>query len=165
VPEKMLFRLYLSPWAKLYKREFLQKITWPKFEETFFLECLFKAKKISCDLNNLYYCNFSAKDLEMPNAAKEERANLKLLYKYKAFERFKTAYIYHKMRGLWLSIMRAPKKQKPRLFEVLKAEFKDEDFSQYDFNFLRKEDLYWAVRGIKDINYDEFKDMYLGGAA
>lgn len=45
VPEKMLFRLYLSPWAKLYKRKFLQKITWPKFEETFFLECLFKAKK------------------------------------------------------------------------------------------------------------------------
>ena len=106
IPNNMLFRMYLSPWAKLYKREFLQKITFPKFEETFFLECIFNAEKISYDLENLYICHFTPQDLEFNNVAAIESANLEVLLKYNAFEKYKNAYIYHKMRCFWLGIMR-----------------------------------------------------------
>ncbi|MBP5398792.1 MAG: glycosyltransferase family 2 protein [Alphaproteobacteria bacterium] len=157
----LLFRLYLAPWAKLYKREFLNKIDFLPFEETFFLECLFKAQKISYDLYNLYGCHYTAKDWEMPNVLDEAKANLELLRKCNVYEKYKTAYIYHKMRGLWLGIMYAPAEQKEVLFEQMKNEFADEDFSQYDFNVLRKEDLYWVMRGIKNVNFDDFKKMYL----
>ena len=165
IPSDMLFKMYLSPWAKLYKREFLQKITFPEFEETFFLECLFNAKKISYDLNNLYLCHFAAKDLEFNHVAATERANLELLHKYHAFEKYKNAYIYHKMRCLWLAIMRAKKKKKENRFSELKTEFANEDFSQYDFSVLRKEDLYWAVQNAKNLEWKDFKEVYIGSAA
>ena len=165
IPSDMLFKMYLSPWAKLYKREFLQKITFPEFEETFFLECIFNAEKISHDLENLYICHFTPKDLELKNVAAIERANLEVLRKYNAFEKYKTAYIYHKMRCFWLGIMWAPIAQKQAMFAELKAEFTNEDFGQYDFNFLRKEDLYWAVQNAKDLSWNEFKQTYIGSAA
>ena len=50
----LLFRLHLSPFGKLYKRDFLRQIQSAEFTEAFFLECLFKAEKISYDLNGLY---------------------------------------------------------------------------------------------------------------
>lgn len=165
IPSNLLFKMYLSPWAKLYKREFLQQITFPEFEETFFLDCLFKAKRISYDLKNLYAQHFVAQDLQNSNALAEEHANLEVLRKYKAFEKYKTAYIYHKMRCMWLGIMRAPMSEKPALFAELKIEFATEDFSKYDFNVLRKEDLYWAVQNAKNLNWDEFRSMYIGSAA
>jgi len=165
ISSNILFKMYLSPWAKLYKREFLQKITFPAFEETFFLECVFNASKISYDLNNLYVCHFTPKDLEFNNVAAEENANLEILHKYNAFEKYKTDYIYHKMRCMWLSIMHAPMAEKEAKFEELKTEFKDEDFAQYDFNILRKQDLYWAVRNIKDLDWNEFRETYIGRAA
>ena len=165
IPSDMLFKMYLSPWAKLYKREFLQKITFPEFEETFFLECIFNAEKISYDLENLYICHFLPKDLEFNNVVAVERANLEVLCKYNAFEKYKTAYIYHKMRCMWLAIMRTPIAQKQARFAELKAEFADEDFSRYDFNVLRKEDLYWAVQNIKNLDWNDFKETYIGSAA
>jgi hypothetical protein len=161
----LLFKMYLSPWAKLYKREFLQKIVFPEYEEAFFLECIFNAEKISYDLNNFYLCHFKPKDLEFHNVAATERANLELLHKYHAFEKYKNAYIYHKMRCLWLAIMRAPDEQKENRFSELKTEFANEDFSQYDFNVLRKEDLYWAVQNAKNLEWKDFKEVYIGSAA
>lgn len=161
MPAGLLFRLYLAPWAKLYKREFLKKVDFLPFNETFFLECLFKAKKISYDLNNLYGCHMMPQDIKITDALAEEQANLELLRKYNAYDKYKTAYIYHKMRGMWLEIMKAPNEQKEALFEQMKKEFINEDFSQYDFNVLRKEDLYWFMRDIKNVNYDSFKAMYL----
>jgi hypothetical protein len=116
---------------------------------------------MSYNLNNFYLCHFKPKDLEFHNVAATERANLELLHKYHAFEKYKNAYIYHKMRCLWLAIMRAPDEQKENRFSELKTEFANEDFSQYDFNVLRKEDLYWVMRGIKNVNFDDFKKMYL----
>ncbi|MBP5353018.1 MAG: glycosyltransferase family 2 protein [Alphaproteobacteria bacterium] len=165
IPSDMLFKMYLSPWAKLYKREFLQKITFPKFEETFFLECIFNAEKISYDLDILYICHFTQKDLEFNNVAAIESANLEVLLKYNAFEKYKNAYIYHKMRCFWLGIMWAPIAQKQAMFAELKAEFADEDFGQYDFNVLRKEDLYWAVQNVKNLDWNDFKQTYIGSAA
>lgn len=165
IPSDMLFRMYLSPWAKLYKREFLQKITFPEFEETFFLECVFNAEKISYDLEGLYLCHFTPKDLEFHNVAAVERANLEVLHKYNAYEKYKTAYIYHKMRCLWLSIMRAPTSEKEARFKELKTEFQNEDFHEYDFNILRKEDLYWAVQNVKKLDWNDFKQTYIGSAA
>lgn len=161
VPSNLLFRLYLSPWAKLYRREFLKKVDFVPYEEAFFLECMFKAQRISYDLNNLYGRHCLSKDIEIPNPLMEERANLDLLHKYGLYEKFKTAYIYHKMRGLWLELMHAPDVKKAELLEQMKNEFANEDFSQYDFNVLRKEDLYWVMRDIKNISYDNFKVMYL----
>ncbi|MEE6207245.1 MAG: glycosyltransferase family 2 protein [Alphaproteobacteria bacterium] len=165
IPSNILFRMYLSPWAKLYKRDFLQKITFPEFEETFFLECVFKAEKISHELDNLYACNFTSKDLEFNNVAATQNANLELLHKYGAFEKYKNAYIYHKMRGMWLSVMNTPKDKKQAMFEEFKIAFRNEDFSQYDFNVLRQESLYWAVQNAKNLDWDDFKQTYIGSAA
>ena len=105
------------------------------------------------------------KNLWRPHNLAEQRENLKILKKYHAFERYKNAYIYHKMRAAWLGIMQAPPAERQAMFTAMQNAFADEDFSQYDFNVLRKEDLYWAVQNAKNLNWDEFRSMYIGSAA
>ena len=165
IPSDLLFRLYLSPWAKLYKKEFLLQGSFEPYEETFFLDCLLRAKKITYDLLNLYFYHMKPHELKRNNAVQEELANYEVLQKHGMFEKYKNAYIYHKMRNLWLNVMYAEDSEKIGSFEEMKAEFSNEDFSQYDFDILRKRDLFWAIRNIKNLRYEEFKAMYLGSAA
>jgi len=164
LPEKLVFRMHLSPWAKLFKRKFLQKISYIPYEEPFFLECLFKAERISFDLNSLYAHQAEVKDLRRPNVFEELQENKNVLVKFGEWERLKNPYIYHKMRNIWLEIIRAPMEEKPQIFEKMKAEFSKEDFSQYDFDFLRKEDLYWAIQNAIKLKWGDFKKLYIGGA-
>ena len=163
LPANIIFRMYLSPWAKLFKREFLQKISYLTYEEPFFLECLFKAERISFDLESLHALQAEIKDLRRPNVFDELKENKKVLLQFSKWERLKNPYIYHKMRNIWLEIMRAPMTEKPQIFEKMKAEFSKEDFSRYDFDFLRKEDLYWAIQNSVKLNWEDFKNLYIGG--
>ena len=161
----LLFRLYLTPWGKLYKKEFLEEMNFAPYEESFFLECLLRAKKITYDLANLYIYHMQPYGLVRKNVTAEEDMNAELLHKYGVFEKYKTAYIYHKMRCLWLNVMFAPTEEQRRLFEEMKAAFADEDFSEYDMHMLGKEDLYMAIVNTKRIGFEEFSKLYLGRAA
>lgn len=162
IPYNIIFRLSLSPWGKLYNREFLLKSDFPPYEETFFLDCILRAQKITYDLFNLYFCHNNQQELVRKSAVAEELANLELLQRYGVFEKYKTAYIFHKMRVMWLNIVYAEKNNQKSHFEELKSEFADEDFSRYDLEILRKEPLYQAVCNVKNLDYDEFKKTYLG---
>lgn len=165
IPSDILFKMYLSPYGKLFNAEFLRTCAFAPANEAFFLDCLFRAQKISFDLHNTCVCRVLPKNLWRPHNLDEQRENLKILKKYHAFERYKNAYIYHKMRAAWLGIMLAPPAQKSAMLAALKAAFADEDFSKYDFNVLRKEDLYWAVQNALKLSWNEFADTYIGRAA
>ena len=165
IPSDMLFRMYLSPYGKLFNAEFLRKCAFAPANEAFFLDCLFKAQKISFDLHNTCVCHVLPKNLWRPHNLAEQREKLKILKKYHAFERYKNAYIYHKMRAAWLGIMQAPSAERQTMFTAMKEAFADEDFSKYDFNVLRTQDLYWAVQNALKLSWDEFAETYIGRAA
>ena len=48
------------------------------------------------------------------------------------------------------------KNERQTFFEKMKAEFTAEKFAEYDFNALRKNQLYWTLQSFSDMSYDEW---------
>ena len=156
VRSDLLFNLYLSPYIKLYRKDFISNADFAAFDEPFFLDAMFRAERVSADMDFLCYRQVQNPELERPQIFDEQKANRQILEKYGTWDAYKTAYIIHKMQSAWRALRYAPAAEKPQMFEKIKAEFKREDFGEYDFNILRKIQLYWTLQTIADMSWEDF---------
>lgn len=153
---QLLFMLYLSPYIKLYRTEFIKNMDFGAFDEPFFLNAMLKAECVSYDLDFLCYRQVQKSELERPQVLAEQRANQLVLQQNGVWESHKNVFIGSEMSKVWLALQNAPEAQKPAMFAAMQKEFTAENFGQYDFNALRKHKLYWLFQGLADMSYDDF---------
>ncbi|MBR6327491.1 MAG: glycosyltransferase family 2 protein [Alphaproteobacteria bacterium] len=153
---QLLFMLYLSPYGKLYKTEFIKKMDFSAYDEPFFLDAMLKAERISYDLYFLCYRQVRRAEMERPQIFDEQRENQTVLQQNGVWNSHKHAFICYKMGTAQLVMQNAPQAQRPEIFAKMQKEFSAENFAQYDFNVLRKYKIYWMFQKIADMSYEDF---------
>ncbi|MBP5616054.1 MAG: glycosyltransferase family 2 protein [Alphaproteobacteria bacterium] len=153
---QLLFMLYLSPYGKLYKTEFIKKMDFSAYDEPFFLDAMLKAERVSYDLYFLCYRQVQKAELEQPQVFEKQQENEQVLRQNGVWDSHKNAFICYKMNQTLLAINNARQEQKTAIFAKMKKEFTPETFGQYDFNVLRKYKIYWLFQGLADMSYKDF---------
>lgn len=153
---QLMFMLYLSPYVKLYKTEFIKNMDFSAHDEPFFLDALLKAERVSYDLYFLCYRQVQKAELEQPQMFDEQHENQQVLEKNGVWDSHKNAFICYKMNTALLAMQNAPKAKQPEIFAKMQKEFASENFSEYNFNVLRKFKIYWMFQRIASMSCKDF---------
>ena len=153
---QILFLLYLSPYIKLYRTEFVKNMDFSAFDEPFFLNVLMKAERLSYDLDFLCYRQIWPQDFDRPQIFDEYAQMEEVLRQNGVYETHKHAFICRKMQSLWTAVAKALPQNQRQMFEQLKKEFANEDFSQYDAGLLKQHIHYNSYMNLSTMSYDDF---------
>ena len=149
------FNFNLSPYFKLFRTDFLKSLDFSLKSEPFLLNALFSAKRVAFETDFMCYRQVKASELFEPEVFLEQAQICEVMKKTDVWDTQKTYFVMHKYEKLWQSLQLAPNEQKKQIFEKIKQEFEAEDFSQYDFNILRKCQLYWSLKSAVNLSFDE----------
>ena len=126
-----LFKLNLSIYGKLFKREFFNSVPSTIFDETYFLNLFFAAKTIAYDDICLCVMTVDKQELLKPNEIAEQNANLELLKKLNLPEIYKEECIRHKIWRYCINLYYMPEFQKQRFSEDMRKDLIGIDLQKY----------------------------------
>lgn len=161
-------KMFPMAYAKLYKRDFIEDLRFPEgliFEDTpFFTECYLKAKKISYDLDNMYFYRIARKDSIISSAQNKYKDLFKIFEltktvfeKYSKWDKYKNIFLLQQMENIFNRTMSLQEPFKKEMFVLLQEHFKKIDFSDYDQTFLTESPVYRFYRNILlNVTYEEF---------
>lgn len=173
-PDFFPFKMDSEFWGKIFKTEFIKDATFTPDsviqDVSFCFKCFFKAKKISYLLEPLYVYNyrregsltatFNEKWLGIFSSMDEIRQTIEASG---MFEKYKNAYIDFKLSRIWFYLLGAKPECQKAFFEQTKATFAKENFSNYDFNILRKNQFYFPTLDLLNSSFEEFHACYVDG--
>ena len=173
-PDFFPFHMNTEFWGKIFKTEFIKDATFTPDsviqDVSFCFKCFFKAKKISYLLEPLYVYNyrregsltatFNEKWLGIFSSLDEIRQTIEASG---MFEKYKNAYINFKLSRIWFYLLGAKPECQEAFFEQTKATFAKENFSNYDFNVLRKNQFYFPTLDLLNSSFEEFHACYVDG--
>lgn len=169
VPPFYLFNSHVMAWNKMYRRSFIKNFKFPEglsFEDNpFYFQCYLNAKRISYDLAPLYYYRVNRSDSIIEN--KDFRDLFKIyemceniLHSTNKYEKYKTSFLLHKMNILFVRTINSSESTSQEMFNRLQNEFKNLDYSNYDFGFIQKQEIYRNIQTLLKIDYEEFVKMF-----
>ena len=169
VPPFYLFNSHVMAWNKMYRRSFIKNFKFPEglsFEDNpFYFQCYLNAKRISYDLAPLYYYRVNRSDSIIEN--KDFRDLFKIyemceniLHSTNKYEKYKTSFLLHKMNILFVRTINSSESTRQEMFNRLQNEFKNLDYSNYDFGFIQKQEIYKNIQNVLKIDYEEFVKMF-----
>ena len=173
-PDFFPFYMNTEFWGKIFKTEFIKDATFTPDsviqDVSFCFKCFFKAKKISYLLEPLYVYNyrregsltatFNEKWLGIFSSLDEIRQTIE---NAGMFEKYKNAYINFKLSRIWFYLLGAKPECQKAFFEQTKATFAKENFSNYDFNALRRNQFYFPTLDLLNSTFEEFHACYVDG--
>lgn len=152
----VLYLLYFSPYVKLYRTEFIKNMDFDAYDESFFLNAMLRAAYVSFDLDFLCYRQIWPQDFDRPQIFDDYAQMKQVLQQNGVYNFHKTAYICRKMQSLWMAVTKALPEHQKIMFERLKKEFADEDFSQYDHKLLEQHLHYKTFQNLSTMSFEDF---------
>lgn len=170
LPPYYFFTSHTMAWNKIYRKNFIKNFRFPEglpFEDNpFYLQCFLNAKKISYDLAPLYYYRVNRADSIMGN--KDFRDLFKIydmceniFHSTNKYKKYKTTFLLYKMNILLARTINSSKDTQQEMFDKLQREIKKIDFSKFDFEYIKKQQIYNEIQLILNMNYDEFCEMFV----
>lgn len=173
-PDFFPFMMNPEFWGKIFKTEFIKEFTFTPDsviqDISFCFKCFFKAKKISYLLEPLYVYNyrregsltasFNEKWLGIFSSLDEIKQTI---LNAGMFEKYKNTYINFKLSRIWFYLLGAKANCQQAFFEHTQKTFGAENFSDYDFNVLRKNKFYFPTLDLLNSTFAEFHACYVDG--
>ena len=165
-----LFNSHVVTWNKIYKKSFINSFKFPEglcFEDNpFYYQCYLKAKKISFDLAPLYFYRVNrggsiiGDEKKLFDSFKIAHLCERVLKDSGKYEKYKTPFLILKMDRLFFRVVTASETYRPQLFELLKSEFKNVNFLEYDFQLIKESQSYKNIQIVLSNDYEQFKTIF-----
>ena len=160
-------KLMYSAWAKLYRKDFIQKFSFPEgliFEDMpFFAQCYLNAKRISYDFEPLYFYRKTQNSI-ISNAGenfldifKINNITKKVFEESGKLEKYKTILLVSQMESVLVRTLETKGAIKRKMFDKIQETYGNIDFTQYDMEILKKKNVFYAYQEILNKDYNTFK--------
>ena len=156
-----------SAQAKMYRKEFIQKFSFPEgliFEDLpFFAKCYLNATRISYDFEPLYFYRktqnsiISSAGKNFLDLFKINKITKKVFEESGKLEKYKTVLLVSQMESVLIRTLETKGGVKRKMFDKIQETFGGIDFSEYDTELLKKKNVYYAYQEILNKDYNTFK--------
>ena len=169
IPPFYLFNSHVMAWNKIYRKSFIKNFRFPEglsFEDNpFYFQCYLNAQRISYDLAPLYYYRVNRQDSIIEN--KDFRDLFKIyhmceniLHSTNKYEKYKTSLLLYKMNILFVRTIQSSKTTQKDMFLRLQNEFKNIDYSEFDYKFIEKQKIYQNIQTVLNLDFEEFVKIF-----